>query len=124
MIDFGDDRLTQGRPHPMFDWSLRLDRLAAEAADPSCGVLLIDVVLGYGSHPDPAGVLVPALRAARERAAADGRDLAAVVSLTGTSGDPQGLEATARALQAAGASVHLSNAAAARAAIALLMRSA
>lgn len=124
MIDFGDDRLTQGRPHPMIDWSLRLDRLAAEAADPSCGVLLIDVVLGYGSHPDPAGVLVPALRAARERAAADGRDLAAVVSLTGTSGDPQGLEATARALQAAGASVHLSNAAAARAAIALLMRSA
>jgi FdrA protein len=123
MIDFGDDRLTQGRPHPMIDWTLRLERLADEAADPACAVVLLDVVLGYGSHDAPADVLAPALRAARERAAGDGRDLAAVVSLTGTSGDPQGLEATARALQDAGASVHLSNAAAARTAASLVERS-
>ena len=60
MIDFGDDQLTQGRPHPMIDWSLRLERLAVEAADPSCGVVLLDVVLGYGSHEAPAEVLAPA----------------------------------------------------------------
>lgn len=124
MIDFGDDRLTQGRPHPMIDWTLRLDRLAAEAADPACAVVLLDVVLGYGSHDAPAAVLTPALREARERASADGRDLAVVVSLTGTAGDPQGLETTARALQDAGASVHLSNAAAARTAASLVERSA
>jgi len=120
MIDFGDDRLTQGRAHPMIDWTLRLERLAEEAADPACAVVLLDVVLGYGSHDAPAGVLVPAIRDARARARADGRDLAFVVSLTGTSGDPQGLEATAAALQEAGASVHLSNAAAARTASALV----
>ncbi len=120
MIDFGDDRLTQGRAHPMIDWTLRLDRLAEEAADPSCAVVLLDVVLGYGSHDAPAEVLVPALRDARARARADGRDLGVVVSLTGTSGDPQGLDATALALQEAGASVHLSNAGAARAASALV----
>ena len=124
MIDFGDDRLTQGRAHPMIDWTLRLDRLAEEAADPTCAVVLLDVVLGYGSHEAPAGVLVPALRDARARARADRRDLAIVVSLTGTSGDPQGLEATALALQEAGASVHLSNAAAARTAAALVDASA
>ncbi len=124
MIDFGDDRLTQGRPHPMIDWTLRLDRLAEEAADPECAVLLLDVVLGYGSHDAPASVLAPALREARKQASAAGRDLAVVVSLTGTTGDPQGLEATARALQETGASVHLSNAAAARTAAALIERTA
>jgi FdrA protein len=122
MIDFGDDALTQGRAHPMIDWSLRLDRLATEAADPACAVILLDVVLGYGSHEQPAAVLAPALRAAHKRARIDGRDLAVVVSLVGTAGDPQGLDATARALQEAGASVHLSNAAAARAAVALVSR--
>jgi FdrA protein len=120
MIDFGDDRLTAGRPHPMIDPSLRIERIAAEAADPACAVLLLDVVLGYGADPDPARSLGPAITGARERAAADGRDLAVVVSLTGSDGDPQGRDATAKALAAAGASVYLSNAAAARAAVALI----
>ena len=120
MIDFGDDRLTAGRPHPMIDPSLRIERIAAEAADPACAVLLLDVVLGYGADPDPARSLAPAVARARERAGADGRDLAVVVSLIGSRGDPQGRDATAEALAAAGASVHLSNAAAARAALALI----
>jgi FdrA protein len=120
MIDFGDDKLTTGRPHPMIDLALRLDRIAEEAADPACAVLLLDVVLGYGSHADPAGPLAPAIAQARERAAADGRDLAVVISLVGSRGDPQGRDSTAGALVAAGASVHLSNAAATRAAVALI----
>jgi FdrA protein len=123
MIDFGDDRLTQGRPHPMIDQSLRLERIAEEAADPDCAVLLLDVVLGYGSHADPAAELAPAITSARARAAQDGRDLAVVVSLVGSSSDPQGLDRTATALAAAGASVHLSNAAAARAATELVEKS-
>jgi FdrA protein len=120
MIDFGDDKLTQGRPHPMIDHALRLERIAQEAADPACAVLLLDVVLGYGAHADPAGPLASAIAQARERAAADGRDLAVVVSLVGSVGDPQGRDSTAEALAAAGASVHLSNAAATRAAVALI----
>jgi FdrA protein len=120
MIDFGDDELTHGRPHPMIDNTLRLERIAAEGADPSCAVLLLDVVLGYGAHADPAAELAPAVAAARARAAGDGRDLAVVVSLTASSGDPQGLDRTAEALVNAGASVHLSNAAAARTAVALV----
>jgi FdrA protein len=120
MIDFGDDQLTQGRPHPMIDQSLRLERIAEEAADPDCAVLLLDVVLGYGSNADPAAELAPAIAAGRARAAEDGRDLAVVVSLVGSTGDPQGLDRTATALAAAGASVHVSNAAAARVATALV----
>jgi FdrA protein len=107
MIDFGDDELTAGRAHPMIDQSLRLERLAAEAADPVVTVVLLDVVLGHGAHPDPAADLGPAIAAAR----AGG--LAVVVSLIGAASDPQGLTLQAAALQAAGADVFASNAAAA-----------
>lgn len=120
VIDFGDDELTQGRAHPMIDPSLRLERIAAEAQDPGCGVLLLDLVLGFGSHPDPAGELAEAITAARKTAAADGRELPVVVSLTGVEDDPQGFSTCARALHASGASVFLSNAQATRHALSLL----
>jgi len=116
MIDFGDDRLTRGRPHPMIDSTLRLERFAQEIKDPNCGVVLIDVVLGHGSDPAPATALVPLIEAAAEQ------NVAVVVSLIGTRGDPQGLGPTATQLQSAGADVYLSNAAAARAATELVTR--
>ncbi|NUO33689.1 MAG: DUF1116 domain-containing protein, partial [Dermatophilaceae bacterium] len=117
VIDFGDDSMTQGRAHPMIDPSLRLERIAAEAADPTCGVLLLDLVLGHGAHPDPAPELADAVASARATAAADGRHLDVVVSLTGAEGDPQGLQASATRLVAAGAVVRLSNAEATREAL-------
>lgn len=123
MVDVGDDRLTAGRPHPMIDPTLRLERLAAQAADSAVGVVLLDVVLGHGADPDPAASLAPAVRAARATAAAAGRDLAVVVSLCGTAGDPQDRERQASALRDAGASVLLSNAAAARLAVSLVQES-
>jgi FdrA protein len=114
MLDFGDDRLTLGRPHPMIDGSLRVERLVAEIEDPTTGVLLLDVVLGLGSAEDPAAELVPALHAARDAG------VPVVVSVTGTRDDPQGLRQQVSALHGAGAWVHLSNAAAARCALDLL----
>lgn len=114
MVDFGDDRLTQGRPHPMIDGSTRVDRVLAEVDDPSCGVLLLDLVLGLGSAPDPAGELAPAVRAATD----DG--VPVVVGVVGTRDDPQGLRSQVATLHEAGAWVHLSTAAAARCAVDLL----
>jgi FdrA protein len=111
MIDFGDDELTAGRPHPMIDQRLRIDRLAAEAADPATAVIMLDVVLGHGAHPDPASELGPAIAAAMTAGA--GRGLAVVVSLIGARSDPQGLTAQANALAEAGAHVFASNAQAA-----------
>lgn len=122
VVDFGDDEMTQGRAHPMIDPSLRMERIAAEASDPSCGVLLLDLVLGHGAHPDPADDLADAIRDARVTAHESGRALPVVVSLTGTEGDPQGYARTAEVLAGAGASVFLSNAAAARHAVAALSR--
>jgi FdrA protein len=117
MIDFGADELTRGRAHPMIDPALRLERLAAEGADPSCAVILLDVVLGHGAEPDPAALLAPAIE---EALAARGPDLAVVVSLCGTAADPQDRDRQASALRGAGAAVFASNAAAARHAASLI----
>ena len=110
MIDLGADEYTRGRPHPMIDMGPRLTRLAAEAADPRCRVLLLDVVLGHGAHADPARELAPAIRSAR--AARPSLDV--VVTLVGTEDDPQGLRAQVEALTASGALLFASNAGAAR----------
>lgn len=123
MVDFGDDELTRGRAHPMIDGSLRTEWLLRQGMSATAEdgvVVLVDVVLGHGAHPDPAADLAPAIGRARAAASGAGGELAVVVSLCGTTGDPQGLRAQAYALQAAGASVHLSNADATRKALSLL----
>ncbi|HLN60307.1 MAG TPA: succinyl-CoA synthetase subunit alpha [Symbiobacteriaceae bacterium] len=99
LLDLGDDLYTVGRPHPMIDPTLRTQSLRAAAADPSTAVILIDVVLGHGAHPDPAGALAPAIR----EAVAQGVPVAA--SVTGVAEDPQGLEVQVARLTEAGARV-------------------
>jgi succinyl-CoA synthetase alpha subunit len=113
-VDLGADEFTRGRPHPMIDPDLRIRRLMAEAADPEVAVIVLDVVLGYGAHPDPAHELGAAIREARSHAAGEGRELFVVASVTGTEQDPQGLSRQVRALEEAGAIVTSCNAAAAR----------
>jgi len=109
LTDFGDDAYTRGRPHPMIDNTLRLRAVAEAAADDGVGVLLLDVVLGRGAHADPATEIAAAITAARKVRP----DMAVVVSLCGTAGDPQGLARQAETLAEAGAWVFLSNAEAA-----------
>jgi FdrA protein len=103
-VDLGDDEYTRGRPHPMIEPELRNDHIRAALADPAIGVLLFDVVLGFGAHADPAGVLVDALKASRK---------IAIASVTGTEGDPQGFSRQVATLRAAGVHVASSNARAA-----------
>ena len=123
LIDLGDDRFTVGRPHPMIDLRQRCAMLEAEAANPEASVLLLDVVLGYGAHPDPASELAPAIEGAVGLAAEVGRTLACVAVLCGTQGDPQGLDRQRATLEAAGAVVVSSNLQAATIAAALSLGS-
>jgi FdrA protein len=113
-LDLGADEFTVGRPHPMIDLSGRTQRILAEAADPEVAVLLLDVVLGYGAHSDPASVLANAIQEARQRAATEGRSLPVVASICGTQNDPQGLERQQHILEEAGVIIAPSNAMAAR----------
>jgi len=56
-LDLGEEEYTRGQPHPMIDPEARIDAIRKEGADPRTAVVLLDVVLGYGAHPDPAAVL-------------------------------------------------------------------
>ena len=114
-LDLGDDRYTRGRPHPMIEPELRNEHIARALADPGVGVLLFDVVLGYGAHADPAGVLVKALQGATKPA---------IASVTGTEEDPQGWSRQVARLRSAGVHVAASNAYAAAVAAAAVSSSA
>lgn len=114
ILDLGDDEYTVGRPHPMIDPRLRNEHIAAAGADPATAVILLDVVLGYGSQDDPAGAMVPAIEDARAAAAADGRSVAVVASVCGTEADPQVLSSQEARLAGAGVLLAPSNARAAR----------
>jgi FdrA protein len=109
IVDLGEDEFTVGRLHPMLDNDLRIRRLRQEADDAGVAVILLDVVLGYGAHPDPASELAPAIAEARAKAKQAGRYLEVVTVVVGTDEDPQSLDAQVQQLQAAGARVETSN---------------
>jgi succinyl-CoA synthetase alpha subunit len=113
IIDLGADELTQGRPHPMIEPSLRDARVREEVADPGTAVVLFDVVLGYGSAVDPAAGLIAAIGAADAKASAAGRRVLFIGSVCGTDHDPQNRAAIVAGLRAAGVLVASSNAEAA-----------
>ena len=120
IVDLGEDEFTVGRLHPMMDNDLRIRRLTQEADDPEVALILLDVVLGYGAHPDPAAELAPAIAQARAVAEEAGRHLEVVVVVVGTDEDPQNMAAQVARLEEAGAAVFASNEEAARTVVRLL----
>lgn len=105
ILDLGADEFTQARLHPMMDNDLRLRRLRQEAADPEVASILMDVVLGEGAHPDPAGEIAPAIAEAKRKAQQDDRTLDVTVVVVGTDEDPQQVELQKERLISAGAVV-------------------
>jgi FdrA protein len=113
LLDLGDDEYTRGRPHPMIEPELRNEHIARALRDRNVGVILVDLVLGYGAHPDPAGLLAAAVKKSRKPV---------IASVTGTEGDPQVYSRQVATLERAGVVVAASNAQAARWAAAALRR--
>ncbi len=105
IVDLGEDEFTVGRLHPMMDNELRIRRLAQEANDPETAVILLDLVLGYGAHEDPASELAPAIQEALAATLAAGRHLDIIVAVIGTEDDPQNLDRQLLLLHEAGAYV-------------------
>lgn len=92
-LDFGSDGFTDGKPHPMIDPSNRIDRFLLEAQDPEVGVIALDFVLGYGAHPDPVGVMLPAILEAKKMAKARGQHLEILGYVLGTDLDQPSMQA-------------------------------
>jgi FdrA protein len=109
IIDLGEDEFTVGRLHPMMDNEMRIRRLMEEANDPTVAVVMLDVVIGFGSHPNPASELAPAVARAKELAAKAGRCLEVIAVVTGTDEDPQNLNDQIDQLKQVGVWVETSN---------------
>jgi len=122
LVDLGDAVFTRGRPHPMIDPRLRNERLIAEVKDPQTAVILLDFVLGYGSHPDPASVVAPIIETSIAQAAASGRHITVVGFVCGTAADPQHLQTQEARLRKAGVQLASSNAEAVRLAATIASR--
>lgn len=120
VMDLGDDMYTQGKPHPMIDPSKRKEMLEKAGQDPETAVVLLDIVLGYGSHEDMATALAPTIKKVKADALADGRELAVIATIVGTDEDPQDIHAQRQILEDAGVIVRQSNAQAVKTALALI----
>ncbi len=114
IVDMGEDEFTRGRPHPMIDFTMRRERLVREYSDPDVAIILLDIVLGYGSNMDPASEIAQALEEARKK---NPKYKAVVANILGTKDDPQDYEKQWKTLEDAGVVVFPSNASAVRFAI-------
>jgi FdrA protein len=113
LIDFGAEEYTVGRPHPMIDPTARQQPLRNALSDPTVAVVLLDIVIGYGAHADPAGAVASYILKTENRRAY------VVASVTGTDQDPQVRSRQITKLEGAGVLVTSSNAYAAKLAASL-----
>ncbi|MED3549876.1 acyl-CoA synthetase FdrA [Cytobacillus praedii] len=120
VVDLGDDKYTQGKPHPMIDPETRARFIDEAGADEQTAVILLDFVLGYGSHDDMASALLPSIQEAVSHAHNEGRTLHVVASVCGTETDPQDYQAQKKKLAEAGIIVKDSNNEAVRTALAIV----
>ena len=110
VIDFGDDKYTQGRPHPMIDSRYRVETLQELAENKDVSIIIFDLVLGYGGSMDMAGEMAKGIEHARAIASKDGREQIYIASMCGTDEDPQGYDDQKNKLLAAGVLIEDTNA--------------
>lgn len=120
-LDMGDDYFTKGKPHPMIEPQLRTKRIIADALNEETAVMLLDVELGHGCHPDPAGVAVTGAEEANKKLQQDNRRVLWIAALIGTENDPQNMQEQIRKLRDAGFVVYESNIRAAELAASLVL---
>lgn len=102
VVDLGDDVYTQGKPHPMIDPAKRIECMQEATDDSSTGVILFDIMLGYGSHEDMAGALLPTINELKQKAENEGRKLFFIATVCGTRHDYQGYDDAVNNLKNAG----------------------
>lgn len=102
VIDLGDDIYTQGKPHPMIDPDTRIQYFQKAAQDESTAIILFDLVLGYGSHEDMAGALIPGIEKIQKETKAKGKEIYFVATVCGTDQDPQSIDEQKAKLEEAG----------------------
>lgn len=113
LVDMGDEVFTKGKPHPVMDPSILVDRMIQEANDKETGVILFDLLYGHAIHSDPVGAIEDALKEIKRIETEEGRHICVIASLCGTDIEPQDVADQARRLEEYGVILQPSNAKAA-----------
>jgi len=96
-LDLGEEEYTKGKPHPMIDPEARIALLREQGRDHEVAAILLDVVIGYGSHTNPAAQLAPACAEIHRNGGPQ-----VVAYVLGTEQDPQGFDSQRHILEEAG----------------------
>lgn len=120
IIDLGDDIYTVGKPHPMIDPTNRISCMKQALKEEQTGVILFDLVLGYGSHEDMAGALVPGILDMMEQVKKQERKVYFVATICGTRGDMQNYDRQKKKLEDIGVILCTSNKRAVETALSLI----
>lgn len=115
LIDLGADEYTLGKPHPMLEPSVRTPLLVEALNDPSIALIMLDVVLGYGAHNNPAQEITEALNSAADKPIV-------IASVCGVEDDPQDYHQQRAALEQSGVVICNSNSEMAKLGAAILKR--
>lgn len=118
LIDLGADEFTVGKPHPMIDQTERKKRFLKEINDPQTAVILMDFVLGYGSHENPITDMQDVFSEWKSL----NRNIPIIAHICGTELDPQDIKKSITSLKDLGIHVISSNAQAARLAALIALR--
>ena len=102
-LDLGSDEYTNGKPHPMIDPSVRDDLFVEALSNSDVSMVLFDVVIGFGSHSDPAGHVAAIIKKFNHS------NKVMISSVTGTDNDPQSYILQKQILESAGVLVASSN---------------
>ncbi len=117
-LDLGDDKYTMGKPHPMIDPTIRNGKIVEEAKNKETAAIILDFVIGYGAHDDPASVALKYIQEAK----ATSPNMVIIAYVCGTEKDFQGLQKQKDILTSAGVIIADSNAQAARIAAEVIRR--
>lgn len=104
ILDLGADEFTVGRLHPMIDYTLRVKAIEDMSKREDTAVILLDVVLGFGSHPAPQEELAPVIGKVVTK-----HGVVVICTVVGTDEDPQNRSQVIATLKASGAIVTESN---------------
>lgn len=86
----------------MIDPAKRIECMQEAVDDETTGVVLLDIMLGYGSHADMAGSLLPTIVELKEKAEKAGRKVFFIATVCGTRRDFQGYDEAVNKLKEVG----------------------
>lgn len=109
IIDLGDDAYTLNRAHPMIDPSVRNELIIEAGIAPETAVIVLDIVIGFGAHENPAEQVVQTIAEAKAQRPPEFGEVSYMAFVCGTEGDYQDIRQQKACLRQAGVMLFANN---------------